>query len=1044
MNINGIMNEFNSNDKKWYDEFPKETKACKHSCSEVDVIKLKEDAKKHLDAETAAFQTKKSTVRDSEYNWLKTAVTSGTNADKIGASIIFIQENPKCNLSRLVNLVSQVKGSRHSQSNLLITSLRDLFLSDLLHPQYKLLKFEEQNLDKVVPSNDSTIITRDVQTKKLLSYWYFEDQLREQYEKFILSLSEVASDTVDVNREKAVSVMTNLLIGNSEQEHQLLSLLVNKIGDPKSKVASKVIFCLNNLLLEHPNMKMVVLRELEKLLFRKNISQNAQYYAISLLTQFVLNREDADTATNLIDVYFAFFKACLKKGEPDSKMMAAILTGVNRAYRFANKEAIKINDHIDSIYKVVHVGSFNVSLNALSLLYQIVENDAQQERRFYTALYGKLFDPQIGSAKKNAVFLQLLFKAMKNDKSVTRLYAFVKRILQICLYFPASLICATLCIISQILRSRKDLRQILFKSTVAVKAEEKISEATENNKEKEVEEEIKSVSKTNKNKKSQVNIMLPNVTFDSTNTSETKEKTETEIKIEEDTTLIYDPFNVNPLKSGASKSPIIELLALSEHFHPSVALFSRNIIEGKTINYSGDPLEDLTLIRFLNRYVFKNPKKLEEKKVTNNGPLAVRAKYTPKGIRAIPVDSQAYLNEKEERIPVDELFLYRYLNKKNEIKSFVKKEKDDDDTEKFAEILERQGQSKQKQGSSNVLSDLDGASVKQLDWEIKRNHKISGKLGGKKRSKFSKAAPVSPRSLVRYIQSKSITPQIHRCAASLSAFEIQHKTPAIKKVMPIPKAHYGGRHTVTLLPGAGIGPELMGYVKEIFSYAGVPVDFEDIDIDPNADNNDDLEYAITSIRRNGVALKGNIETRSREVGVLSRNVALRNELDLYVNVLHCVSYPGVNSRQKNIDIVIVRQNTEGEYAMLEHESVSGVVESMKVITRSNSERLARYAFEYAKRNGRKKNFGDQYTVFEPGTRNTGAKIAGKNIANPIAMLNAAVDMLRHLGHKHHATIIQNAINKTINSGIHTADLGGNANSREVVDSIMKHIKIAVN
>ncbi|XP_074111560.1 isocitrate dehydrogenase (NAD(+)) 3 non-catalytic subunit gamma [Cotesia typhae] len=385
---------------------------------------------------------------------------------------------------------------------------------------------------------------------------------------------------------------------------------------------------------------------------------------------------------------------------------------------------------------------------------------------------------------------------------------------------------------------------------------------------------------------------------------------------------------------------------------------------------------------------------------------------------------------------------------------------------------------------------------------------------------------MAARSLVRYVQSKSITPQIHRCAASLSAFEIQHKTPAIKKVMPIPKAHYGGRHTVTLLPGAGIGPELMGYVKEIFSFAGVPVDFEDIDIDPNADNNDDLEYAITSIRRNGVALKGNIETRSREVGVLSRNVALRNELDLYVNVLHCVSYPGVNSRQKNIDIVIVRQNTEGEYAMLEHESVSGVVESMKVITRSNSERLARYAFEYAKRNGRKKvttvhkanimklsdglfletsqrvakdypeiihdnmiidntcmqlvsnphqfdvvlttnlygaivsnvvcgllggagllsgkNFGDQYTVFEPGTRNTGAKIAGKNIANPIAMLNAAVDMLRHLGHKYHATIIQNAIIKTINSGIHTADLGGNANSREVVDSIMKHIKLAVN
>lgn len=383
---------------------------------------------------------------------------------------------------------------------------------------------------------------------------------------------------------------------------------------------------------------------------------------------------------------------------------------------------------------------------------------------------------------------------------------------------------------------------------------------------------------------------------------------------------------------------------------------------------------------------------------------------------------------------------------------------------------------------------------------------------------------MAARSIFRYVRSKNITPQLHRCAATLSAFDIQHKTPSVKKVMPIPKAHYGGRHAVTLLPGAGIGPELMGYVKEVFRYAGVPVDFEDVDIDPNADNNDDLEYAITSIRRNGVALKGNIETRSTEAGVLSRNVALRNELDLYVNVLHCVSYQGVVARQKDIDIVIIRQNTEGEYAMLEHESVEGVIESMKIITRSNSERVARYAFEYAKRHNRKKvttvhkanimklsdglfletsrnvakdypnivhndmiidntcmqlvsnphqfdvvlttnlygsiisnvicgllggagllagkNYGDQYAIFEPGTRNTGTGIAGKNIANPIAMLNAAVDMLRHLGHKRHAVLIQNAINKTLNEGVHTRDLGGQATSREVVDNIMKHIKRA--
>jgi isocitrate dehydrogenase (NAD+) len=134
-----------------------------------------------------------------------------------------------------------------------------------------------------------------------------------------------------------------------------------------------------------------------------------------------------------------------------------------------------------------------------------------------------------------------------------------------------------------------------------------------------------------------------------------------------------------------------------------------------------------------------------------------------------------------------------------------------------------------------------------------------------------------------------------------------------------------------------------------------------VPIDPESDGNEDLEYAITSIRRNGVALKGkwdyyclsihdleysitlgpiaydinlrffnltffplstgNIETRSLSRGVMSRNVALRNELDLFVNVLHCVSYSGVKSRHSDVDVVIVRQNTEGEYAMLEHEVI---------------------------------------------------------------------------------------------------------------------------
>lgn len=363
-----------STNKKWYEEYPKTQKPCTHTKSEITVMDLKADGKRLLEAETNAYQLKQSKSRNSEYDWLKTALSQGTSSDKIAASIVLLQNSPKHNLSRLTNLINQVKASKQNQCNTVITALRDLFLTDLLHPTYKLMKFEEQNLDKLDNIDISNKHEKGVpfmSKNKLLAHWYYEDQLKEIYEKFIISLSQIASNTVDSNREKAVSVMNDLLMGNSEQEHKLLDFLVNKIGDPSNKVASKVIFCLNKLLYEHSNMKVVVLREVEKLLFRNNVSSRAQYYGICLLTQFVLDRNDVETANNLIDVYFSFFKASLKKGEPDSRMMAAILTGVNRAYRFSKVESEKLNDHIDSLYKVVHVGSFNVSLNALSLLFQV-------------------------------------------------------------------------------------------------------------------------------------------------------------------------------------------------------------------------------------------------------------------------------------------------------------------------------------------------------------------------------------------------------------------------------------------------------------------------------------------------------------------------------------------------------------------------------------------------------------------------------------------------------------------------------------------------
>ncbi|XP_007645236.1 isocitrate dehydrogenase [NAD] subunit gamma, mitochondrial isoform X1 [Cricetulus griseus] len=187
----------------------------------------------------------------------------------------------------------------------------------------------------------------------------------------------------------------------------------------------------------------------------------------------------------------------------------------------------------------------------------------------------------------------------------------------------------------------------------------------------------------------------------------------------------------------------------------------------------------------------------------------------------------------------------------------------------------------------------------------------------------------------------------------LGANETPWRSISSQQTIP-PSAKYGGRHTVTMIPGDGIGPELMLHVKSVFRHACVPVDFEEVHVSSNADE-EDIRNAIMAIRRNRVALKGNIETNHNlPPSHKSRNNILRTSLDLYANVIHCKSLPGVVTRHKNIDILIVRENTEGEYSSLEHESVAGVVESLKIITKAKSLRIAEYAFKLAQESGRKK------------------------------------------------------------------------------------------
>jgi isocitrate dehydrogenase (NAD+) len=330
-------------------------------------------------------------------------------------------------------------------------------------------------------------------------------------------------------------------------------------------------------------------------------------------------------------------------------------------------------------------------------------------------------------------------------------------------------------------------------------------------------------------------------------------------------------------------------------------------------------------------------------------------------------------------------------------------------------------------------------------------------------------------------------------------------------------------HTITLIPGDGIGPEVTEAVLRILKASGVSIDWERHVAGVVAFERTGRALPpelIASIRRTKVALKGPVTTPIAE-GFTSVSVGMRKALDLYANLRPVWNLPGTPARFQNVDLVIVRENTEDLYAGLEHEVVPGVVESLKIITERASTRIARFAFEHARRHGRKMvtsihkanimklgdglflecvrtvareftdikydekivdaacmhlvmnpgqfdvlvmpnlygdivsdlcaglvgglgvvgaaNLGTEIGVFEA-VHGSAPDIAGKNLANPTALLLSAVMMLRHIDEGPAAERIMAALGRVLVSGVRTRDLGGTASTFEFADAVSRAIE----
>jgi isocitrate dehydrogenase (NAD+) len=327
-------------------------------------------------------------------------------------------------------------------------------------------------------------------------------------------------------------------------------------------------------------------------------------------------------------------------------------------------------------------------------------------------------------------------------------------------------------------------------------------------------------------------------------------------------------------------------------------------------------------------------------------------------------------------------------------------------------------------------------------------------------------------------------------------------------------------HTVTLIPGDGIGPEVTDAVVRILEATGVRFNWEHYAAGAEAFDKH-KEYIpkelYESIERNKLALKGPVTTPIGG-GFASINVTLRKKFELYANFRPIKNLPGLETRYPGVDLVIIRENTEGEYVGIEHEVVPGVVESLKIITEKGSTRIAKFAFEYARKHHRRKihaihkanimkmsdglflkcareigkdfpditygehiidntcmqlvmnpyqydmlllenlygdivsdlcaafvgglglvpgaNIGADAAIFEA-VHGSAPDIAGKDIANPTALLQSAVLMLHYIDETEAAERVQTAIEKVYTEGKSlTRDVGGSSGTKAFAEAVI--------
>lgn len=472
-------------------------------------------------------------------------------------------------------------------------------------------------------------------------------------------------------------------------------------------------------------MQPVIVREVHQLVARPNVTGKARYYAVLFLNQLVLSDAMPEVAGMLVGIYFGLFEEVVQQEKQEqSKLLSALLTGVNRAFPFAkNIDGDEYKKQIDTLFRIVHTGSFATSIQALTLLFQVMSTSRTLSDRFYRALYAKLLDPQLLSTSKHALFLNLIFRALKSDISAPRVKAIVKRLLQMLLQGPAHLVAGGLWLVSELVKSRTDLVDAFElgdpKLTTAGDAtaynsgseDEEESEADEGDDEEhkqesssEAESEEAEDNEEMTAEREKALAMLDGLVDDDEPSSKpskphTSNLNEGEAKPDDGNTP-YDGHVREPLAAHAGTAPWWEVCTALHHYHPSVKSFAQSLLQAPhNVQYTGDPISDFTLMAFLDRFVYKNPKKkhliasgavkseyddetalsyaIASEKITEEQARAIRKAHGGSAMQrsgsreafahvAQPVNTKQFLASAKSGVREDELFFHKYFSTKQQ------------------------------------------------------------------------------------------------------------------------------------------------------------------------------------------------------------------------------------------------------------------------------------------------------------------------------------------------------------------------------------------